>query len=120
MKNLAFPFHFNNSGQTANCDEARHIRDMIEQFLFTNPGERLNRPQFGSGLLYQVFALNSQENAASLQFTLQAGLEQWLGDIIEIQVLQVTPEDAVLRVDLRYLHRRTQEQRVERFERSML
>jgi uncharacterized protein len=75
-----------------------HIRDMIEQFLFTNPGERVNRPDFGSGLLQVIFAPNSPELAAALQHTVQAGLQRWLGDLIEVQTLEVTSEDTILRV----------------------
>ena len=63
---------------------------MIEQLLFTNPGERVNRPDFGSGLLQMVFAPNSPELAAALQFTMQAALQRWLGDVIEVQNLEVT------------------------------
>ena len=57
---------------------------MIEQMLFTNPGERVNRPDFGSGLMQLVFAPNSPELAAALEFTLQAALDRWLGDVIEV------------------------------------
>ena len=63
---------------------------MIEQFLFTNAGERVNRPDFGSGLLQLVFAPNSPELAAAVQFTVQAGLQRWLGDVIEVQAVEVT------------------------------
>ena len=63
---------------------------MIEQLLFTTPGERVNRPDFGGGLLQMVFAPNSPELAAALQFTVQAGLQRWLGDLIEVQPLEVT------------------------------
>ena len=71
--NIDFPFHFDGRGRTAATDDDDHIRDMIEQLLFTNPGERVNRPDFGSGLLQLIFAPNSPELAAALQFTLQAG-----------------------------------------------
>ena len=64
--NIDFPFHFDNRGRTAATDDDDHIRDMIEEFLFTNPGERVNRPDFGSGLLQMVFAPNSPELAAAL------------------------------------------------------
>ena len=57
---------------------------MIEQLLFTNPGERVNRPDFGSGLLQMVFAPNSPELAAALQFTTQAALQRYLGDLIDL------------------------------------
>jgi Bacteriophage baseplate protein W len=100
--NIDFPFQFDGRGQTALTNNHDHIRDMIEQFLFTNSGERVNRPDFGSGLLQLVFAPNSPELATTLQFTVQAGLQQWLGDLIEVQELKVTSEDASLRVDLVY------------------
>ena len=114
--NIDFPFHFDNLGRTAATSNDDHIRDMIEQLLFTNPGERVNRPDFGSGLLQLVFAPNSPELAATLQFTVQAALQRWLGDLIEVQALEVTSEDSTLRVVLQYLVRRSGEQRMETFE----
>jgi phage baseplate assembly protein W len=119
MMNIDYAFHFDGRGHTALTGYNDHIRDMIEQYLFTNPGERVNRPEFGSGLLQMVFAPNSPELAAALQHTIQAGLQRWLGDLIEIQKLDVTSEDAILRVELHYLVRRTGEERAEIFERSV-
>lgn len=113
--NLDFPFHFDARGHTASTGDADHIRDMIEQFLFTNPGERLNRPDFGSGLLQMVFAPNSPELASVLQFTVQAGLQRSLGDLIEVQALEVQAEDATLQIDLRYVIRGSGELRTENF-----
>jgi Bacteriophage baseplate protein W len=118
MLNIDFPFQFDNRGRTAVTDDDDHIRDMIEQFLFTNPGERVNRPDFGSGVLQMVFAPNSAELAAALQFTIQAGLQRWLGDLIEVQALEVSGEEATLRVLLQYVVRRTGERRTETLERS--
>src|SRR5687768_15719536 len=118
MINIDFPFHIDGRSRTALTGNDDHIRDMIEQFLFTNPGERVNRPDFGSGLLQLVFAPNSPELAATVQFTLQAGLQRWLGDLVEVQALEVTSEDASLHVFIQYVVRRTGEQRSESFERS--
>jgi phage baseplate assembly protein W len=103
--NIDFPFHFDGRGRTAITDNENHVRDMIEQLLFTNPGERVNRPDFGSGLLQMVFAPNSPELAAALQFTIQASLQRWLGDVIELQGLEVTNEDASLRILIQYVIR---------------
>jgi len=119
VMNIDFPFHFDNHGRTASTGDDDHIRDMIEQFLFTNAGERVNRPDFGSGLQQLVFAPNSPELAAALQFTIQAGLQRWLGDVIEIHALDVASEDAKLQVNLQYRVRRTQEVQVATFERSV-
>ena len=116
--NIDYPFHFDDLGRTAVTDDADHIRDMIEQFLFTNAGERVNRPDFGSGLLQQVFAPNSPELASTLQFTVPAGLQQWLGDLIEVRQLQVSNEEAILRVQVTYVIRKTNDVRTQTFERS--
>jgi phage baseplate assembly protein W len=107
---IDFPLQFDQRGRTAEADELAHIRDMIEQLLFTNPGERVNRPEFGSGLLQLVFAPNSPELAAAIQFTLQAALQRWLGDLIEVNRLEVTSADASLTVDLSYTVLRTNTQ----------
>jgi phage baseplate assembly protein W len=116
--NIDFPFHFDRRGRTAATSDDDHIRDMIEQLLFTNPGERVNRPDFGSGLMQLVFAPNSPELAATLEFTLQAALQRWLGDLIQVQELEVTSEEATLRIVVQYVVRRTGEIRTETFPRS--
>lgn len=116
--NIDFPFHFDQRGRTAATGGDDHIRDMIEQLLFTNPGERVNRPDFGSGLLQMVFAPNSPEIAAALQFTMQAALQRYLGDLIDLQNLQVTADDSTLSVVVRYVVRRTQESSTAIFVRS--
>src|SRR6267154_2699477 len=100
--NIDFPYSFDSAGRTAQTTNEDHIRDMIEEFLFTNPGERVNRPDFGSGLLQLVFALNSPELAATVQFTLRAALQQWLGDVIVVRDLNVSAVDSKLTVDLAY------------------
>jgi phage baseplate assembly protein W len=113
--NIDFPFHFDAYGCTAATGDDDHIRDMIEQFLFTSPGERVNRPDFGSGLLQLVFAPNSPELAATVQFTIQAGLQRWLSDLVEVRNLEVTSDDAKLQVVVQYAVKRTGEVRTETF-----
>jgi len=100
--NIDFPFHFDERGRTGVTDRNDHIRDMIELLLFTEPGERVNRPDFGSGLRQLIFAPNSPELAAALQFSVQSALQRWLGDLIELDELSVTSEDAQLRILVRY------------------
>jgi phage baseplate assembly protein W len=105
--NIDFPYHFDGRGRTATTSDEDHVRDMIEQLLLTAAGERVNRPDFGSGLLQMVFAPNSPEIAAALQFTTEAALQRWLGDVIELHALEVTSDDASLRVTVQYRIRRT-------------
>lgn len=113
-----FPLHFDTFGRTARTSHADHVRDLLEQLLFTSPGERVNRPDFGSGLLQMVFAPNSPELAAALRFTTQAAIQRWLGDVLDLRQLEVSSEDATLRVSVQYALRLTGEVRDEVFERS--
>jgi phage baseplate assembly protein W len=117
--NIDFPFHIDRGGRTATADDGDHLRDLIEQVLFTTPGERVNRPDFGSGLLQLVFAPNSDELAATLQFTVQASLQQWLGDRIEVGSVEVSNVDSTLRVTVRYRPLHSSEERVAEFSRSV-
>lgn len=118
--NINFPFKFDNRGRTAEAGGEKHIRDMIEQVLFTSPGERVNRPTFGCGLLQLVFQPNSDELAATTQFLVQGSLQQWLGDLIQVDEVQVENEESSLHVKIVYTVRRTQERQVAQFRRGAL
>jgi phage baseplate assembly protein W len=116
--NIDFPWNFDGRGRTAATDDDDHIRDMIELLLFTAPGERVNRPDFGSGLLQLVFAPNSPELAAAVQFTLQAAINRWLGDLIDVRTLEATSDDALLTVELSYVVKATGQVRSATFSRG--
>jgi hypothetical protein len=119
MNYVAYPYRIDARGRTAQATGDAHIRDMIEQLLFTAPGERVNRPDFGSGLLQLLFAPNSSELAAATQYLVQGGLQQWLGDLIVVENVAVEAEDSTLRVTVEYLVRRTQDRQVAEFQRSV-
>jgi len=116
---IDYPFHLDLRGRTASADREGHVRDLIEQVLFTAPGERVNRPDFGSGLMQLVFAPNSDELATATQFLVQGSLQQWLGDLIQVDAAEVHSEDATLRVTVRYTIRRDQQRRVATFSREV-
>ena len=116
---IDFPYRYDSRGRTAATDRDDHVRDMIEQLIFTNPGERVNRPDFGSGLLQLVFASNSPELAATVQFTLQAALQRWLGDVVEVRDLNVTSVESTLTVDLKYTLRDSDDERSATFTRTL-
>jgi uncharacterized protein len=116
---IDYPFHVDRRGRTATTDQDEHIRDLIEQVLFTSPGERVNRPDFGSGLMQLVFAPNSDELAAATQFMVQGALQRWLADLIQVEAVQVQSEDSTLRVVVQYVVRRNQQREVARFERQV-
>ncbi|HWK88946.1 MAG TPA: GPW/gp25 family protein [Longimicrobium sp.] len=119
MTDVAFPYRVDARGRTAGAALDAHVRDMIEQVLFTAPGERVNRPTFGSGALQLVFAPNSDALAAAAQFTLQGALQQWLGDAIRAEGVEVRADQEVLRITVQYVVLRTQERRAAVLERQV-
>ena len=117
---IRYPFGFDGHGRTAIADQPTHVRQMIEQVLFTNPGERVNRPDFGSGLLQLVFVPNSDALVATLQANVHGSLQRWLGDLIDVRNLEVENLDNRLTVAVTYSLRGENETRVENFERSLV
>jgi uncharacterized protein len=117
---LAFPYAIDGRGRTAApADTDAHVRQLIEQLLFTNPGERVNRPNLGSGLLQMVFAPNSDELAAATQFVVQGGLQQWLGHRVQVVAVEVQNVDSQLLVTVQYILQGSQTRQVAQFARGI-
>lgn len=114
---LSTSLRFDRQGRTAAANDRQHIRDLIEQILFTSPGERVNRPDFGSGLLQAMFEPNSSEMAATVQFLAQSSLNQWLGHLIEVGAVEIVQEDSRLEVKVAYTVLRDQETEIAQFTR---
>ena len=102
MEALDYPYHLDGRGRTASTSAADHIRDLIEQVLFTSPGERVMRPDFGAGLLTLVFEPNSTTRAATTSFLVQSGLQQHLSNLIAVSAVDVAHLDGTLQVTVRY------------------
>ncbi len=121
---IDYPFHIDDKGRVAEANEDNHIQDLIEQVLFTSPGERVNRPDFGSGIMQLIFGKNNQELAVATQFLVQGALEQWLGDIIDIETVDATAVKSIsegdsLQVIVKYVVRRTNEPKTVQFTREV-
>lgn len=106
---LDFPFRIDGSGRSATTDGPEHVRDLIRQVLFTNPGERLNRPDFGCGLKTLVFAPGGEALAAATQVLVKGALQKWLADEIEVEAVEVRADDERLVVTVGYVLRETGE-----------
>jgi phage baseplate assembly protein W len=113
--NLDFPYRFDDSGRTATTGDDGHLRDLIAQVLFTGPGERVMRPDFGSGLLALVFEPDSVALATTTQALVQGALQHWLGQLITLESVDVRADDGVLTVTVRYVSLLTQQRRTDRF-----
>lgn len=104
-----FPWQFDGAGRTREDDEVTWIRGLVEQVMLTAPGERVMRPSFGSGLAELVFAPNSPELAATVQFLVQGALQQWLADLITVNAVEVEAVEAALSIRVTYTLRRSGE-----------
>ena len=100
--NLNFPYQFDGRGRTREASIQDYVKQLVEQVLFTSPGERVDLPDFGSGLLQLPFAPNSVEMAAATQFTVQGALQKWLGNYVKVLSVVASAQDAVLTVTVTY------------------
>lgn len=116
---VAFPFHLDGRGRVASPSYPEHVEQLIEQVLFTSPGERVNRPEFGCGLLETLFSSISQEEVAALEFLVQGSLERWLGDVLRVESVTLTvPRETELEVRVGYVLRRRRQRRTAVFRQS--
>ena len=116
---VAFPYRTDGRGRTHEAAREAWLHGLIEQLLFTLPGERVNRPDFGCGLMQLVFAPNSPELAITVQALVQASLQQWLGQLLRIDEVAASSEDATLTVAVRYTVLETQQAGEAQFTRSL-
>ena len=110
MMHIGYPFRMDGRGRTAEAGDDDYIRQLVEQVLFTAPGERVNRPDLGTGLAGLVFEPAGQELGAAVEYLVQAGLQRWLGDVIQVQDVTVADAgDGALTVTVGYLGLRSQQ-----------
>jgi phage baseplate assembly protein W len=119
MTNVDFPYHVDGRGRTADTGADDHLRDLIEQVLFTAPGERVMRPDFGSGLLGLVFEPGGPELVATTQHLVQGSLQQELGHLIAVDSVEVEQDDGALTVSVSYVALQTQQRTSASFTRSI-
>jgi uncharacterized protein len=117
--NFNYPFKIDQNGRTATIDEERHISQLIEQVLFTTMGERVNRPTFGTGINQLVFAPNSDQLATATQLLVQSSLQQWLGNIIRVELVSVESKESSLVISVQYSIIRNQKKQVQTFTREI-
>ena len=83
-------------------DYAEHVEQLMMQVLFTAPGERINRPDFGCGVKRLVFAPNSAVTAALAQVTIFQSLTKWLGSAITVDDVKVAAIDNRMEITIAY------------------
>ena len=88
---MKFPLEMGAAGAVTSA-RRQHIREQIEQVLFTNPGERWFRPEFGVGVRALVFEPNSSVLWEVTKKRLLASLSEALAGEVDPKTLEVTVE----------------------------
>lgn len=99
---LAMPFNINRQGRVATVDEETHIREMIEQVLFTVEGERVNRPNFGAGVLQLIFSSLDPAMLTARRVAVQSSIQRWLGHAVHVTNVAFDIEGDQLRITVEY------------------
>ncbi len=118
-RSLYFPFHLGDLGTPRTVGSAQVVRQQLEQLLFTVPGERYNRPRFGCGVQRLVFSGANPETAAAAEYVIRLNVQEHLGELVQLDAVKVTAEDATLFIDILYTVRATREERAETFRRPL-
>jgi len=112
---LDVPSGLGGAGRTATTTHDDHVRDLIFEVLFTSPGERVNRPDFGCGLKALVFAPASDAVAAATNVLVKGSLQKWLEVEIEVEDVAVEVVESELRVTVVYRRRIDGQRQVAQF-----
>jgi uncharacterized protein len=101
---IKYPFAIDSSrGRLAEEEDyAAHVEQLIKQVLFTAPGERINRPDFGCGVKRLIFAPNSEITASLAQVTIFQALTKWLGSAITVNDVKVASIDSRMEIRIAY------------------
>jgi phage baseplate assembly protein W len=113
---LKFPFALTPEGGVATVDADRHVRELIEQVLFTSPGERVMLPEFGAGLMDLVFAPSNDVLIAAAEFKVARALQTFLADRALIHAVDVRSEGERVTISVVYTRARDLKQETAAFE----
>jgi uncharacterized protein len=97
-----FPFAVPAGGRIVASGGSEAVRAKIIQVLFTAPGERVNKPDFGCGVFNLVFDPNNLVLAAALEFTIGQALSRWLRNDIAVHAVNVASEEEQILIEVVY------------------
>lgn len=112
-----FPFQFNLYGHISSTTYDLHIQEMLEQILFTSPGERVNRPDFGCGVELMVFGSTSPEILSVKQTQINSQIQKWLGHLIQVLEVKITTNENRVEILIRYMIYQNQQETTQVFSR---
>jgi len=104
---LKFPLAISQRGVAAASPRTQQIREQLEQLLFTLPGERVTRPEFGCGVQRLVFTGAGEESAAAAEYIISTAIRTYLDDVMQLDALRVSVHESTLYIDILYTLRDT-------------
>jgi phage baseplate assembly protein W len=111
-RQLGFPLQIDSTGRIVTVSEAEHVSQLIEQLVLTQPGERVNRPDFGCTLPpadeYPV------SSGATVDAIRQA-LQHWLSDTVAVEHVAVAPGTATINVAIQFVNQCDQQRQIVSF-----
>ncbi len=99
---VGFPLRVTAQRRTALLDDDAYLRALVEAVIFTRPGERVNRPQFGSGIHELVFAPAGADLAEATRALVHGALQRALGDLLRVEEVAVDSVEARITVTIVY------------------
>ena len=99
---VGFPLRITAQRRTALLDDDAYLRALVEAVIFTRPGERVNRPDFGSGIHQLVFAPAGGELADATRALVHGALQQALGELLRVEDVAVEAVASTLTVTIVY------------------
>lgn len=119
MTHLAFPFHIAPNGRTAAPRSLEaHISQELQQLILTNPGERVNLPEFGGGARGLIFEEISDVTAGLTKARITQAITRWLGHRVTLEELLVETHNEIIEIEIKYRIAGTKESRAMRFQRG--
>ena len=102
MSWLGFPYQIDATGRTMTVGATRHVADLVELVVLTEPGERVNLPNFGAGVQSLVFGALGGQLIANTEGMIAGALMQWLDSYIVNQKVSVSADTAKLIIRITY------------------
>lgn len=87
----------------ASSSYREHVRDLVELVLFTRPGERVMRPDFGTPIPEVVFERPTHDVLSNVQFLVQTSLQRFMSDLIAVENIEVRSVENRIEIALSYV-----------------
>ncbi|MCG8420091.1 MAG: GPW/gp25 family protein [Proteobacteria bacterium] len=102
VRGLTFPPIVGPDAGLATLDTVNSVRAMLEQILFTEPGERVNRPTFGVGVLGALFEPNSPFLQTRIRIALEENVYDHLGLRVSVDDIGVEQDQAEIHIRIAF------------------